>query len=261
MALKKIELHQSFLLNQFNEFYESVIHHKERIRLRRFPGTDEEKAPAVDPEFSAADPIYHKLIQHLEKQVVDARSRGGEYGVAYYREAQYVMAALADETFIHMDWEGRQSWKSNLLEVRLFGTHDAGERIFNKIDVLLKANDPGDAEMAAIYLQALSLGFRGKFRDTDDKGMIAFYHRELFKIIFQRHPDLTNEKRLMLAEPYAHTLDHGEKRKIPYFRWWGAMAVLLILAFLATSHGVWQYLTGDIQHVVEKIIQEFRVHQ
>lgn len=261
MAFKKIELHQSFLLNQFNEFYQSVIHNKERIRLRRPSASVAETSPEVQAEFSAADPIFHKLLQLLEKQVVDARSRSGEYGVAYYREAQYVMAALADETFIHMDWEGRQSWKTNLLEVRLFGTHDAGERIFNKIDVLLKANDPGDAEMAAIYLQALSLGFRGKFRDTDDKGMMAFYSRELFKIIFQRHPDLLNDKRRLFEEPYAHTLDQGEKQKIPYFRWWGTMAIVLVVALLIVSHGIWQYLTSDIQEIVGKIIQEFKAYQ
>jgi hypothetical protein len=31
-------------------------------------------------------------------------------------EAQYAMAAFADEVFIHLDWEGKRTWTSNLLE-------------------------------------------------------------------------------------------------------------------------------------------------
>jgi len=40
------------------------------------------------------------------------------------------MAAFADEVFIHMDWEGKRAWTSNLLESTLFHSHVAGERFF-----------------------------------------------------------------------------------------------------------------------------------
>ena len=47
------------------------------------------------------------------------RRTGGEYASALYRRAQYVMAALADETFLYLDWPGRDAWRANLLEFKL----------------------------------------------------------------------------------------------------------------------------------------------
>jgi hypothetical protein len=76
-----------------------------------------------------AEEALRRLQTLLEMQALEAGRRGGEYGVLYYKEAQYVMAALADEIFLTLDWTGRDTWRSDLLETRLFGTYDAGEKV------------------------------------------------------------------------------------------------------------------------------------
>ncbi len=255
--METTQLYESPLLEQFHEFYSEIIRQKKLVKQKPFHEALINVPEDVQSDKAAVDPVYNRLLSILERQVAQARSRGGEYGVAFYREAQYVMSALADEIFIHMDWEGRHAWKSNLLEYRLFGTHNAGDLFFTKVDKLLKANDPAATEMAAIYLQALSLGFRGKYRDMDDKGMLEFYHRQLFKIIFQRDADLENEKRYLFKRPYSQILDSGKKEKIPYFRWWGIILFLLVIIYLLISFGVWQNLTGDIQDITKRIISDF----
>ncbi|MBN2125897.1 MAG: DotU family type IV/VI secretion system protein [Deltaproteobacteria bacterium] len=255
----------SFLLNQFHEFYSEVIRQKRMIRTyaEQAPGVgvvappSEEDANAQEEERAQKDEphgIHLRLLSLLEEQALEAGQRGGEYGVNFYREAQYIMAALADEIFLHMDWEGRETWKANLLEFKLFGTHTAGEQFFQKLDRLLTSRDPSFVEMAAVYLQALSLGFRGKFRDTDDRGKLSYYRRQLFAFIFHKSPDLNSESKRLFPETYSHTLVEGAAKRLPYLKNWIALILLLIILYLAISHGIWTELTTDLKRVIQQIL-------
>lgn len=283
--LDQKELYNSFLLKQFHEFYSEIIRQKKYVKLYtespltgEVPGetqsespvpgevseTGESESPLMEkaseetlPKGVATDPINLKLLEVLERQVLDARRQGGEYGVVFYKEAQYVMAALADEIFLHTDWEGKEAWKSNLLEFKLFGTYIAGELFFQKIDKLLKDRDPAYIEMAAVYFLALALGFKGKFRDKDDGGLLENYRRQLFALIFKSNPDLISETRILFPESTVHTLTQGGGEKLPYIRWWIGLIVLLIIIFLIVSHSIWIHLTEDLVNIVEKIVLEF----
>jgi type VI secretion system protein ImpK len=252
-----MELERSLLLNQFYDFYSEVIRQKKRAQsyaevplAERAP--EPEEAPYEEEE--GAQTVSRTLLSLLEEQALEAGRRGGEYGVSFYKEAQYIMAALADEIFLNMDWEGREAWKSGLLEFKLFGTHVAGELFFQKLDALLGNRDPAFVEIAALYLQALSLGFRGKFRDIDDEGKLDYYRRQLFSFIFHKNPDLLNPDRLLYPEAYAHTLAEGEGKKLPYVRRWIIVALLLMLAFLGISHGIWANVTVDLKQVIQQIL-------
>lgn len=178
---------------------------------------------------------------------------GGEYGVDYYKKAQYVMAALADEVFLNMPWQGRELWKSNLLEYKFFGTHVAGELLFEKIEELLKDRDPALIEIAAVYLMALALGFRGKFKDKDDAGMLDYYRNQLFTFIFKTNADLTSETKQLFPETYNYTLDKSEGKRLPYLNRWLAVIVLIAVLFLAGSYAVWDQQTTDLVTIAEEI--------
>ena len=257
--MNKTELYDSFLLKQFYDFYVAVIRQKKAAKLyvevKTNPG---EGGPSDLPEKVTLHPIHLELRAILNRQVVEARKMGGEYGVAFYMEAQYVMAALADEVFVHMDWEGKQEWRNNLLEFALFGTYVAGESFFKKIDKLLKQRDPAYVEMAAIYLMALSLGFKGKYKDSDDGGQIEFYQRQLFAFVFQKDPDLLSESRRLIPQAAAHTLARGAGEKLPYLKWWLFSIFLVILVFLILQYGIWVSATSEIAAICEKILSIFR---
>lgn len=248
-------LEDSFLLKQFRAFYSEVIRQKKKIE----PSTSQavESGPE-EPGTSQAKkggthPIHLALMHLLEQQVLDSRRSGGEFGVSYYKEAQYVMAALADEIFLHTDWDGRELWKSDLLEYKLFGTHVAGELFFDKLDTLLKEQDPAQVELAAVYHLALSLGFRGKYHGKDDGGLIEHYLRQIFAFIFKREPDIGDESRQIFQEAYSYTLDKGTGGKLPYLKTWFGIIALIIILYILVSHGVWNYLTSDLVDIVEKI--------
>ena len=251
-----MELERSLLLKQFYDFYSEVIRQK-KIAQSYAEVPLPEQAPEPEeapPEQESTQTVSLTLLSLLEEQALESGRRGGEYGVSFYKEAQYIMAALADEIFLNMDWEGREAWKSGLLEFKLFGTHVAGELFFQKLDKLLGDRDPAFVEIASLYLQALSLGFRGKFRDIDDEGKLDYYRRQLFSFIFHKNPDLLNPDRLLYPEAYAHTLAEGEGKKLPYVKRWIVVVVILVVAFLVASHGIWANVTEDLKQVIQQIL-------
>ncbi len=215
-------------------------------------------APSVPSrERDMADPIRRHLISVLEGQVPESRRRGGEYGVGYYRDAQYAMAALADEIFLTLDWPGREAWRGRLLEYELFGSYTAGETLFERVDRLLKDRDPADGELAAVYLLSLALGFRGKFRDADDGGQIEYYRRQLFGFLYQGRPDLDREDRRLFSEAYAHTLTRDEGERLPYIRRWLWLMLGIVLVFLLASVVVWEVFTADLGREVADLLRRF----
>jgi type VI secretion system protein ImpK len=249
------ELESSFLLKQFHTFYEQVVRQKvmvAEIESRTTARPDEE---GENPEADRVHTVQVTLIKVLEEQVLESRRQGGEYGVDYYKKAQYVMAALADEVFLNMPWGGRELWKTNLLEFKFFGTHVAGELLFDKIEELLKDRDPALIEIAAIYLMALSLGFRGKFKDKDDAGMLDYYRSQLFTFIFKTNADLTSETKQLFPETYNYTLDKSEGKRLPYLNKWFGVIVLIIILFLVGSYAIWDNQTRDLVTIAEEIIR------
>lgn len=205
----------------------------------------------------AAYPVRSRLMGLLERQIPESRRRGGEYGVGYYRDAQYAMAALADEIFLTEDWPGREDWRNHLLEYEIFGTYTAGETVFERLEGILKERDPADGEMAAVYLMVLALGFRGKFRNADDGGRIEFFRRQLFSFVFQDRPALDREDRKLFPEAYAHTLTRDTRERLPYLRRWFALMAIIVLVYLAASAVVWEVFTADLSREVADLIRRF----
>jgi type VI secretion system protein ImpK len=248
------DLTTSFLLNRFHDFYTEVVHQKQHLASRIETHTQGSASDEASPEEDTIHPVQSRLLSILEEQALEARRQGGEYGISHYKEAQYAMAALADEIFLNMDWSGKEAWKSNLLESKLFGSHVAGEQIFHKVDNILKERDPAFTEMSAIYLLTISLGFQGRFRGREDIGQLDDYRNHLFRFIFQRNPDLGQSSRLLFPDAYAYTLEQGTGKRLPHLRNWIALIVGLVVLVLLVSHGIWDYLTEDLASIAGEIL-------
>jgi type VI secretion system protein ImpK len=172
-----------------------------------------------------------------------------------YFEAQYVMAAFADDVFINLDWEGKRAWTSNLLEAALFHSHVAGERFFEKLDRLLRERDPADKSLAAVYLNALSLGFRGKYSGVNDHGKLRRYRNELFAFIFRQPADLVNDSKVAFPESYLQSLRPEKSKKMMNPRVWLAVLGVVLFAYIAVSHGLWMKLTSRIEQANKQIVE------
>jgi|ERR1044071_3031543 type VI secretion system protein ImpK len=212
--------------------------------------------------FRLSTHVWHRLISLFQRQAVSALRYGGTYGAEFYKEAQYVMVALADEIFLHTEWEGQKAWVSNLLESRIFKTHAAGEIFFDNMDRLLQGQNPVYRDLAAVYLMALSLGFKGKYYNTDDKGRIASYRRQLFSFICRRDPALDNESRHVFPEAYYHNVREESQKKLSDPRRWIVVLCLSIIVYVVATQLLWSQLTQDLNTInqnIAKVIGELKM--
>ena len=171
-----------------------------------------------------------------------------------YLDAQYVMAAFADDIFVHLNWEGRTAWTSNLLETALFQSHVSGEKFFDKLDRLLRHRDPANRSLAAVYLSALSLGFRGKYYGLNDHGKLRRYRRDLYDFIFNKPADLLNESKIAFPDSYVQNVRKEKRKKLTNPRVWLAVLGMVLVMYLAASHLIWWRLTSPLEQVNNDIV-------
>jgi type VI secretion system protein ImpK len=238
--------HNSYLLTQFREFYRQLAQLKKLVEVGGAvaeAGAFDRPAP-VDP----AAGVFNQLLAVLESQAIEAGRTGGAFGYEVYREAQYVMAALADEIFLHLNWEGRRSWQ--LLESRLFQSHFAGEAVFQRIDALLKRRDPFYVDLASVYFMALSLGFEGKYRGVAERSALEEYRRRLYNMIYRRNPEVFVSEAPLFPQAYHHTIAGGKGYKLPDPRSWLALAAAVVVVWLGVSHLLWSGLNDQVSCLI-----------
>jgi len=283
--MKFAELGNSSLLAQFREFYQYLTRLEVMVRANAWEQTSSAQVrpiisvgagatsgALVIPKPSAAMPsvnggaeanpnghrvgsaVRQRLLLLFEHQARDAHT----YGSEFYREAQYVMAALADEVFLQIDWDGKNYWLSNLMESHLFGTHVAGEMFFHRLDRILQDRDPALKDLAAVYFMALSLGFRGRYRGFNDNGLIALYRQQLYAFIFQSTPDLTSDTKQLFPEAYQHTQVSHTRRRLPDTRFWVGVLFIVIVLFIGVSHMLWTNLTTPLEKANSEIMETTR---
>lgn len=234
----------SYLLRAFREFYAELVRQRRAVLADPWPHVGEGEASAAAPPDGGA--ISGRLLALLERQALEAGRLGGQAGAALYRDAQYVMAAVGDEVFLHLDWWGRRAWGGALLEARLFGSQVAGERVFQEIDQLLRDREPVRRDLAAVYLMALSLGFQGRYRDSRDAFRLEEYRRELFAFVFRRQPSLVRGERRLFPAAYEHTLRSAPPAPSRRATRWAAVLAGVALAYLLAAGLAWRDVSRPV---------------
>jgi type VI secretion system protein ImpK len=271
---------ESFLLAQFRDFYAEVVRWKRlasregealpgavsmspAVTVLGGPGTRggasalmvlPAPSPAAPPPSVTPSAVWQALVGLLNRQEAEVRRTGGEYATAIYRRAQYVMAALADEIFLYLEWPGREAWRTQLLEYKLFQSYNAGEEVFRRIEAVLRTRDPADSELAKIYLMALALGFRGALRGPAAQARIDWYRRELYTFLTNRDPGTARDPHSLFPEAYQSNLETaGSARRLSRARRWLLTGLLLLLLWILTSQWVWNGIVDDLWPLIAKI--------
>jgi type VI secretion system protein ImpK len=249
-----------FLVDKFQQFYVELLRLRELVDEGRWTVVDGEVTPAGDPEATAeASPsaVWHKLHSLLKRQAAEAQREGGDVGQEVYRLAQFAMAALADEVFLHLEWAGKQSWREHLLESKLFNSHTAGEELFKRIDKLLTDRDGSYNELARVYLMTLALGFEGKYRGSVEAAQeIEAYRRRLHRFIFNRDPLAIKGRSEIVPQAYESTLDEARPTALPYMRPWIFAIVLILIAWIGVGHLIWINAIADIQPDLDTLLRQ-----
>lgn len=214
--------------------------------------------PAGGPVWPAAEDLIagqreegrNRLLNLLEQQTYQSMALGGSYGITVLREAQYVMAALADDVLLTANWPGKTGWR--LLEEEIFHSHASGEIFFTRLDTLLKQGDAGSPELAMVFFLALAMNFRGKYRNHDPHRVLSRYRRQLFLRLYHRAPESAADG-VLFAQAYDVAPPVEEYRRLPNpHRWWFAVAGVVV-AWLLISWAVWASMTSPLHEQLQRI--------
>jgi type IV/VI secretion system ImpK/VasF family protein len=251
-----------FLFTKFRAFYNEIIRFKHQ-KTEFAAGFSTAIMSATQSESSlppqaAAEAQSKKLIELLELQAAEAKWMGGEMG-ARYPDAQYAMAALADEIFSQSEWEGQAAWSEHSLELRLYRTRGAEFEVFKRIDRLLKdaPNTPGSRDLARVYLLVLAAGFQGKYRQFGLTRALADYRQRLYEYV--HHSDallLYAPDRRLFPSAATRTLEGHAMSRFTAAQRWTAILATVIVAYLLISHLAWNRVAEDLSDVTSRIVTE-----
>jgi type VI secretion system protein ImpK len=200
---------------------------------------------------SSAEPAASLQMRVVEESSILARrvyrsviAQAGGAGKQQAQAVQYAFVALLDEQLLFTDWSGQSGWQSTPLEFRLFGSRTAGEALPDEIERVLAEQLAPERDLAAVYLMALVLGFRGRLRR--DPGHYEHCCTSLFAQVYQREPGLKMLEQVLEGDSLGKPLQFSERKMLPD----GYRLALTLLLMLLLMLGISQLFWHDIyQHI------------
>ncbi len=233
---------KSLVVENFKDFYESLLVCKSLALSEK--GSEDKTIPQQ---------ILIRLEDVLKTQYNQMKIRGGSLAALYYQDAQYAMAALADETFINLPWKGKEDWENNLLESQLYSTQDAGDQFFKKLDTFLATRDHTSIDIAMVYLLTLGLGFQGKFRGEKNTEILGQYKQNLYNLITGTSPQFEGIVRKFFPQAYNFTLTPRASSKVPSSQVWYLILASTIGFFILAFYILWYIEVRDLYILIDSL--------
>lgn len=169
------------------------------------------------------------------------------------RDFVYLMAAFADEVLIVALSGCLPHGQSGAIERGLFGSMEAGEQIFLRIDRLIGRRSELDLGIAAVYLLALCLGFKGQFL-SQRRGELDRYRSELSDFAVSSRPDAQAAHRNVISAKSAPWIPTSRHIK----GLWAAVAFVWLVAMLVMSI-TWSRNASLLGPVIASLDANFRL--
>jgi type VI secretion system protein ImpK len=110
-------------------------------------------------------PTDAAAFRHQVCRLMDGVERGAhalQLAAGDVAEARFAFCALLDEAVLNSKLPIRGEWECRPLQLQLFGEHMAGERFFNKLELLRREGAARLAVLEVFHL-CLLLGFQGRY--------------------------------------------------------------------------------------------------
>lgn len=223
-------------------------------------------AAVVSSEPPQHETVKQQLLSVLARQTAGAAERLAEHERAELERAQYVMVAMADEVMLRLgerdlpaeqktrveDWCAE--WARRPLETEsYFGTHVAGEQIFIILDEILRDRPAVSSDLLSVYLTALNLGFRGRYRVDPGSPEPARYRRDLVRELRRVDPELVKPSAEVCPGTKADPRRQEPRRGLPSLRDGLLPLFIVVAAMLVVGHALWYLRTLDITDRLDQI--------
>ena len=170
--------------------------------------------------------------KQLRKQILalfdrmERRAKRRHYDIKDIQKAKFALIAFLDETISSSNWQSKESWVANPLQLEIFNRYDAGEKFFQLLD-RFRARPYDYIELLEVYFLCISLGFKGKYSLNDQQSL-----RQLIEETYSDYKTVGREDGLELAPNCRPKDDMANviKKDIPA---WviGSGALLIALVF------------------------------
>jgi type VI secretion system protein ImpK len=230
-------------LRRFRQFYEELFTVKRLLREGDWARLVGRRATAGSTE----DQVLLAVRMRL-RTAISAQGFGS--GVAHHAPAGvdpgYVWTAVADAALLHdVSWPGRDGWAETPLEVVLYRSRIAGDRIFEAVEALTRRNTPDPDGVAMTILLAFEMGFRGRYHGIDDDGEIDRLRTTLFGLVFHAPPGIPRDFG-GLTVGATESLDARGSVRLPSIRPWGLAIGGVAIGYLLVSGLIWWNQVDDI---------------
>ncbi len=249
------ELGRHFLLTLFTEYYQELAEARWAITRGRLTEYLE-LPPAQDLPANelVVSLLFKKLRSALTAQQRRVRSQATLYEQKDYLRALYVMTALTDEQLLlDTDWDLSSLWQEQLMESSFFRTAQAGTRFYDYLQEAIsdRTRASSRADLASVFLLALFLGFKGRYRSS--KG-----EREIRRLCVDLHRRLDSKLQgeYLFAQAYQHGLreveDPKRHRVSSLDRWYKLGGVAFVL-YLLVSSAIWLSANQTLSETLSKL--------
>lgn len=225
----------------FKEFYCRVRHVKSMIMQGAidWPSITDEDIPANLSERESTRLLSSYLRAALASQTEYVASHTSQLEFAAYRDASYLMCALADEIFlIQLNWFGRRYWHEFSLESGAFSTAIAGDEYYRRLQTLLKKDVLSyfEKQLAALFILTLQLGFRGRIRGNE----------KLVKTLLDRLLPKTGVPKQtphLFPAAYGSIVNPTSAARLEPFSRWHKIIFWSLISYLILTSGVWLWIS------------------
>ena len=202
-SLREDTSQPTFAVTQLREFVKQIFSiiseielsiHDKNVNKKSIPLESDESRVEENPQVLLALQVRDRVCRILELKQIDFLKIASSSERERYEEVRYIYVALADEIFLSEPWSGQQEFINYLIEEKVFLTSEAGEKIFDRIDDVLRSKPEQMIELAELYLQILIIGFEGQYKGRDSDNKIEEYIRSLYIYINRKEPGLGNKK-------------------------------------------------------------------
>jgi type VI secretion system protein ImpK len=239
-----LELAENFLLDGFVRAWEEVAALRQANAEGRLAayladaGSGTNEAGEMSGQ-EMASRLAARLTLLLEAQVRNTRDFGSEDQRRQQQIALYATTALIDEVFLmEFAWPGREAWLDLLLEYRFFHTRIAGQHFFELLErvLLRQAGGSAQADLAAIFLLALKLGFKGAYRGPQGEAKLRVLRAHL--LARTRQNPASADTGHLFPQAYQFQAPGRDARLAPLRPWLRAGGFAL-LAYVLLSSAIW----------------------
>lgn len=248
----------SFLISCFEIFYSKVLEYEVRIKQNR----------VFDPSASETEKRYMvetistELLQIIEEQASNVASQGGALATACFSEVAYIMVSLADEIFLNQQWKEKKYWRNNLLEEKYFQTHSAGSKFFDNLEDFMQNRDVEKSDVGIIYLYALALGFKGKYRgeitSLENEQKLMKLKERLFRLLNKTSPQLFRIKSRLFPQTLKYTDIENTEYLDLSLRNWSIIGTSVLVIYLFAAQMIWHKGTSELWTITKESIEALR---